>query len=122
MDEPSRIGLTKEANILLEEMLKAIDPGKKLIKFDLYRLAVALGIKKGISPMTVPSQIEGNLRVSELDENKALFIAVDSLGICNEGQSVYRCIEALADQGIRDFYHIYRNNVGKIPWEQLLGE
>ena len=46
MDEPSRIGLTKEANILLEEMLKAIDPGKKLIKFDLYRLAVALGIKK----------------------------------------------------------------------------
>ena len=77
MDEPQRIGLTTQANAYLDEMLDSLNSevtGHSLIKFDLYRLAVALGVKKGIRPEPLSEKTDTAFRVAELDPDKALFL------------------------------------------------
>ena len=123
MNEPQRIGLTKQAHNFLDEMLEALNSeasGQTLIKFDLYRLAVALGVKKGIRPALLPEQPDAAFRVAELDPERALFFAVDAANLHEPGETIYHIIERLADQGIRSFYDAYKENMGRLPWDKLL--
>ena len=125
MEEPQRIGLTKEANTYLDEMLDSLNSdmeggGEKLIKFDLYRLAVAIGVKEGTKPIPLKEKTDNSFRVAELDPDKALFIAVEAANLRENGESVYHCMERLAEQGVRQFYDAYRSNVGRLPWNKLL--
>ena len=123
MAEPSRIGLTKEANGYLDEMLdflKSQPGGQELIKFDLYRLAVALGIKKGVSPEPLSGATDHAFRVAELDPDKALYYVVDAVNLKKSDEAIYHIIERLADQGIRQFYNSYKENMGNLPWDKLL--
>ena len=127
MPEPERIGLTKQAHGYLDEMLDSlnseINGQQGLIKFDLYRLAVALGVKKGIRPEPLSDKSErpdDAFRVTELDRDKALFYAVSAANLHEQGEPIYQIVECLADQGIRNFYDAYRENMGRIPWDKLL--
>ena len=123
MDEPQRIGLTTQANAYLDEMLDSLNSevtGHSLIKFDLYRLAVALGVKKGIRPEPLSEKTDTAFRVAELDPDKALFFAVDAAILPEVGESIYHIVERFGDQGIRCFYDAYRENMGKLPWDKLL--
>jgi len=125
MDEPQRIGLTREANAYLDEMLESINTdtegtAEKLIKFDLYRLAVAIGVKRGEKPTPLNDNADSSFRTSELDPDKALFIAVQTSNLNNYGESIYTAVERLAEQGIRQFYAAFRANMGTLPWNQIL--
>ena len=123
MSEPLRIGLTKQANAYLDEMLdflKSQPGGQELIKFDLYRLAVALGVKKGVVPKPLSDKSDSTFRVTELDPDKALYYAVDAANLQESGETIYHIIERLADQGIRQFYEAYQKNTGRLPWDKLL--
>ena len=123
MAEPPRIGLTKQANAYLDEMLDSLNSeasGQTLIKFDLYRLAVALGVKKGITPEPLSEKTDNAFRVGELDPDKALFFAVDAASLQKPSEAIYHIVERFGEQGIRDFYDAYDKNMGKLPWDKLL--
>ncbi len=123
MEEPKRIGLTKEANGYLEEMLESLNSdnsAQTLIKFDLYRLAVALGVKRGEKPTMINGTTDNALRVSEIDEDNALYVAVKAANLQDPGESVYRVVERLAEQGVRNFYDEHQKHVGKLPWDKIL--
>ena len=125
MEEPQRIGLTKQAHDCLDEILASMNSEtdrQDLIKFDLYRLAVALGVKKGIRPEPFSEKSEkpdDAFRVAELDPDKALFFAVDAANLQDSDESIYHIVERLGEQGIRHFYDAYRENMGKLPWDKL---
>lgn len=123
MNEPGRIGLTNEANAQLEELLADLNPAKgeegiALIKFDLYRLAVALGIKKGSMPPALADKSNSSFRVGELDEGGVLYTAVECAGLVGQGDSVYEYIERLAEQGIREFYDA-NLKTGQFPFDEI---
>ena len=123
MEEPQRIGLTTHANAYLDEMLDSLNSETNapvLIKFDLYRLAVALGVKKGITPEPLSDKTDNAFRVGELDPDKALFFAVDAANLQKPDEAIYHIVERFGEQGIRDFYDAYNKNVGKLLWDKLL--
>ena len=126
IEEPARIGLSQDANSYLDEMLDSInsavdDSSRDLIKFDLYRLAVAIGVKRCEKSASISSKTDSAFRVIELDPDKALFIAVKSAKLNNIDEPIYRAVERLADYWIREFYSAYQKNMGKLPWADLLG-
>lgn len=123
MQEPQRIGLTTQANAYLDEMLESLKSeagGQGLIKFDLIRLAVALGIKNGITPKPLSENTDSAYRVAELDPDKALYFAVVAANLQTSGETIYHIVERLGEQGIRHFYDAYRKNMGRLPWDKLL--
>ncbi|MDB3856252.1 hypothetical protein N9284_02035 [Halieaceae bacterium] len=125
IDEPSRIGLSKEANAYLDEMLESLNSEVKeskgdLIKFDLYRLAVAIGVKKGEKLTAITEKMDSSFRVGELDVDQALYIAVKAAKLNDPDEPIYHAVERLADHGIRSFYSAYQKNMGKLPWGELL--
>ncbi len=125
MEEPQRIGLTKEANAYLDEMLDSLNSetestAEKLIKFDLYRLAVAIAVKNGEKPKLLTETTDSSFRVTELDPDKALFISVEASSLYDENEPIYRGIERLADEGIREFYKAYQKNMDRLPWDKIL--
>lgn len=122
MEEPSRIGLTATAGAMLEELLEHLNPqqgeeGTRLIKFDLYRLAVALGIKNEVLPPQLEDKSINSLRVNELDEEGVLHAALENSGIVPQGVPIYSFMELLAEYGVRGFYSSYQQT-GELPWEQ----
>ena len=121
MNEPNRIGLSKEANDLLDEMLAALNAkaeGSQLIKFDFYRLSVALGVKNHTK--AAPIESTDSLRVDELDKDKALYYSVESTGLRKTDEPIYRAVERLADHGIREFYKVFKENMDELDWAKLL--
>jgi hypothetical protein len=123
MNEPGRIGLTVEAAAQLDDLLADLNPqegeeGIKLIKFDLYRLAVALGIKKGLRPPVLGDKSNTSFRVSELDDGGVLYAAVECAGLVDAGMPIYEYIERLAEQGIREFYD-ENLKTGQLPFEKI---
>ena len=123
MQEPQRIGLTTQANAYLDEMLESLKSeagGQGLIKFDLIRLAVALGIKNSITPKPLSENTDSAYRVAELDPDKALYFAVVAANLPTSGETIYHIVERLGEQGIRHFYDAYRKNMGRLPWDKLL--
>lgn len=123
MVEPGRIGLTAEAAAQLDDILADLNPqdgdaGVKLIKFDLYRLAVALGIKKGLNPPALNDKSNTSFRVNELDDGGILYAAVECAGIVDSGMPIYEYIERLAEQGIREFYDA-NLKTGQLPFEEI---
>ncbi len=126
MGESGRIGLTAETAAQLEDLLADLNPqegeeGNKLIKFDLYRLAVALGIKKGIKPPFLSDKSNGSFRITEFDDGGVLYAAVECSGIVDVGLSIYEYIERLAEQGIREFYD-ENQKTGQLPFEKIFSE
>ncbi len=125
MNEPSRIGLTATTGAQLDELLKELNPdgaeGVKLIKFDLYRLAVALGIKNHEPPPPLSDKGIGNFRVTELDLDGVLATAVESSGLLPQDVLVYEFIERFAEHGIRAFYLAYQKT-GELPLEEYFEE
>ncbi len=123
MDEPGRIGLTAEAAAQLEDLRADLNPQKgedgiKLINFDLYRLAVAIGIKKGLKPPALRDKSNASYRVGELDEDGVLYAAVECAGLVTAGMPIYEYIERLAEQGIREFYD-ENLKTGQLPFEKI---
>lgn len=126
MNEPSRIGLTATTGAQLDELLIDLNPeqgveGVKLIKFDLYRLAVALGLNKPKPPPILKEKSISNLRVSELDPEEVLYLAVENSRLLPADTSIYQFIERLAEFGIGEFYRIYQQT-GHLPLEQYFEE
>ncbi|WP_086774972.1 hypothetical protein [Vibrio coralliirubri] len=126
MNEPGRIGLTDEASAQLDELLADLNPSKgeegiSLIKFDLYRLAVAVGIRKGTKPPALIDKRNSSFRVAELDEGGILYAVVESTGLVHEGESIYEYIERLAEQGIREFYD-ESIKTGQLPFAEIFVE
>lgn len=125
MEEPNRIGLTKETNAFIEELLEELNPssgeeGIRLIKFDLIRLAVALGVKNNKEANFDLGKTDNAFRSTELDPDKALYYAVQASNISEGDEPIYKCIERLANVGIREMYELYRENMGKLPINKLL--
>ena len=123
-NEPERIGLTEKTNRQLEEILDFLNsraPNEQaLIKFDIYRLAVALGIKKGEKSKPTLEKADKAFRVIELDREKALFYAVRELNLHLPEQAIYHAVECLADDGIQLIYDHYIQNMENIIWDQLI--
>jgi len=123
MDEPGRIGLTAEAGAQLEDLLADLNPlqgdgGKVLIKMDLYRLAVANGLKIGVHPPKLKDKSIPSFRVSELDENGVLHTAVEKNCSVEQDFPIYGYIERLAEYGIREFYSSNLRK-GELPYDEL---
>ena len=126
MTEPSRIGLTPKADSQLDELLEELNPqsgeeGVKLIKFDIYRLAVALGVSRTDLPASLNDKSTSSLRVNELDPDGVLSLAVESSGLIGSDESVYEFIERLAERGISELYEKYQQT-GQLPLEEYFGE
>lgn len=126
MNEPSRIGLTATTGAQLDELLIDLNPqqgieGVKLIKFDLYRLAVALGLNKASPPPPLKDKSTSSLRVSELDPDGVLYLAVENSKLLPPETSVYEFVERLAEHEIGEFYRIYQQT-GQLPLEQYFEE
>ncbi|KEQ17847.1 hypothetical protein [Endozoicomonas numazuensis] len=126
MNEPSRIGLTSATGAQLDELLEDLNPdsgdeGVKLIKFDLYRLAVALRLKANTPPPPLPEKSVTNLRVKELDPDGLLFLAAENSNLLPAGTPIYEFIEQLAEAGISDFYRDFQQT-GQLPFNQYFGE
>jgi hypothetical protein len=126
MNEPSRIGLTPLAAQQLDELLIELNPDLdsknetvKLIKFDIYRLAVAIGIKENKAPPALNDKSNSVFRVSELDPDKTLFTVVECLDSCPNDTSIYGYIEQLAEQGIKEF-HQHLQLRGELPLTEYL--
>jgi len=126
MGEPNRIGLTPLAAQQLDELLVELNPDidskietVRLIKFDIYRLAVALGIKENKSPPILNDKSNSVFRVSELDPDKVLFTVVECLGRCPAEVAIYSYIEQLAEQGIKEFYDNFQQR-GELPLTEYL--
>ncbi|MFT5759389.1 MAG: hypothetical protein ACI9LM_004151 [Alteromonadaceae bacterium] len=121
MNEPNRIGLTPIVAKQLDDLLSELNPNidsknesVKLIKFDIYRLAVALSIKGKINPLVLSDKSNAVFRVNELDPDKTLFTVIECLGVCPNEISVYSYIEQLAEHGIKEFYEQYQSR-GELP-------
>ncbi len=126
MTEPSRIGLTPKTDYKLDELLEEWNPqsgedGVKLIKFDIYRLAVALGMRRTDLPVPLNDKSTSSLRVNELDPDGILSLAVESLGLIGPGESHYQFIERLAEREIAELYEKYQQT-GQFPFEEYFGE
>ena len=126
MDEPSRIGLTAATGAQLEELLEDLNPdqgteGVKLIKFDLYRLAVALGLNKNDPPPQLVEKSTSSLRVAELDPDGVLYLAAEHSELLPTGSSVYEFVERLAESGIHEFYSSYQTT-GQLPLDKYFDE
>jgi hypothetical protein len=126
MDEPSRIGLTAATGAQLDELLEDLNAdlrgdGVKLIKFDLYRLAVALGLQNVDIPPQLIEKSTSSLRVTELDPDGVLFLAVESSELLPNGSSVYGFIERLAERGISEFCRTFQQT-GQLPLDQYFEE
>lgn len=121
MEEPTRIGMSATSMAKLDELVEELNPlegdeGTRLIKFDLYRLAVALGIKNRDTPSELSGKSIPNFRTSELDEDGILYLSVKESKLVSEGDSIYGFIERLAEQGINELYSIHRST-GQLPFE-----
>lgn len=126
MTEPSRIGLTPKSDTQLDELLEELNPqpgeeGVKLIKFDIYRLAVALGVSRADLPGPLDDKSTSSLRVNELDPDGVLRLAVESSGLIGADESVYEFIERLAERGISELYEKYQQT-GQLPLEEFFGD
>jgi hypothetical protein len=126
MNEPNRIGLTPLAAQQLDELLVELNPDQdskketvKLIKFDLYRLAVALGIKENKTPPALNDKSNAVFRVNELDPDKTLFTVVECLDSYPKEVAIYSYIEQLAEQGIKEFYQHFQQR-GELPLTDYL--
>jgi hypothetical protein len=128
MNEPNRIGLTPLTAKQLDELLMELNPSEdaknevfKLIKFDIYRLAVALGIKENKTPKPLEDKSNSVFRVSELDPDKTLFTVVECLGVRSEELPIYSYIEQLAEQGIKEFYQQFQSR-GELPYTEYFSD
>lgn len=126
MDEPSRIGLTAATSAQLDELLEELNPeqgedGVKLIKFDLYRLAVAFGLKNTEPPPQLLEKSTYSLRVTELDPDRVLFLAAEHSELLPSDITVYEFIERLAERGIHEFYQVFQQT-GQFPLDQYFKE
>lgn len=128
MNEPNRIGLTPLTAQQLDELLMELNPSEdaknesyKLIKFDIYRLAVALGIKENKLPKSLEDKSNSVFRVSELDPDKTLFTVVECLGMHSKEVSIYSYIEQLAEQGIKEFYQQFQST-GELPYAEYFSD
>ena len=122
MNEPNRIGLTAVTGAQLDELLTELNPpkgetGVSLIKFDLYRLAVALGIKKGNPAPPLKDKTVPSFRVAELDEDRVLYTALENSALKPSDTSIYEYIERLAEHGISNFYNTFQQT-GELPLEE----
>ncbi len=130
MDEPTRIGLTAATGAQLDELLEDLNGedlpesgvgGVKLIKFDLYRLAVALGLKASDPPPPLPEKSTSSLRVTELDPEGVLFLAAENSELRPADSSVYEFIERLAEAGVAEFCSAF-DRTGALPLDQYFDE
>tara|TARA_R110001583_G_scaffold165594_1_gene318326 strand:- start:13299 stop:13691 length:393 start_codon:yes stop_codon:yes gene_type:complete len=126
MNEPNRIGLTPLTAQQLDEILAELNPDIdskkevfKLIKFDIYRLAIALGIKENRIPPALNDKSNTAFRVNELDPDRTLYTVVDCLGVCPNETAVYSYIEQLAELGIKEFYGHLQHR-GELPLTEYL--
>lgn len=95
------IGLTQEADDMLEEM---VELGNFSQKVDGYRFAVALAIAQGSRPGEL-SKRKTIFNVGTLDPYKTLQVVVEELAPdFLSGTSPYRAIERLAEWGVRELY------------------
>ena len=128
MNEPDRIGLTPLAAQQLDELLMELNPNQdsknetfKLIKFDIYRLAVALGIKENKMPKPLEDKSNSVFRVNELDRDKTLYTVVECLGVCPDELPIYSYIEQLAEIGIKEFYQQFQLR-GELPYAEYFSD
>jgi len=122
MEEPNRIGLTATTTAQLDELLEELNPmegeeGTRLIKFDIYRLVVSLGIKNKVSAPTLDEKSQNSLRVSEVDDEGVFYAALENSGLVPDGTPIYEYIERLAEQGIKELYQTFRAT-GQLPFEE----
>lgn len=126
MEEPNRIGLTATTMAQLEELLEELNPmdgeeGTKLIKFDLYRLVVSLGIKNQVVASPLSEKSQNSLRVSEFDDEGVFYSALENSELVPEGIAIYEYIERLAEQGVKELYNTFRTT-GQIPFEEYFSD
>jgi hypothetical protein len=124
MDEPNRVALSAVATSQLEDLLNDLnseESGVKLLKRDLYRLAVVLSMKDCILPPPLEDKKGFRDRVSEFDPDGILYAAVESTGLVIDDLTVYDIIERLAERGIKEFYRSYRQT-GQLPIEEYFDE
>lgn len=126
MNEPSRIGLTAKTGAQLDDLLEELNPergteGTSLIKFDIYRLAVALGLNNPSPPAVLNEKSTPSFRVSELDPDGVLYLAVENSQLLPINTPIYEFIERLAEHGISEFYNNYQQT-GHLPFEQYFEE
>ena len=120
--EPNRIGLTEVTVLKIDELLDFINPqageeGDKLVRYDLYRLAVALGIKNETLPAKLTASVNSFLRVADLDPDKVLYSVVENSGLNSDYPAIYSFIECLAEHGIKEMFSSYQQT-GEVPFEE----
>lgn len=126
MEEPNRIGLTAATMAKLEEILDELNPldgedGTKLIKFDIYRLAVSLGIKNKTKAPALKEKSLNTLRVSEFDEEGIFYSTLENSDFLPTDVPIYEYAERLAEHGIEQIYSSFRAT-GQIPFDEYFSD
>ncbi len=126
MEEPKRIGLTSVTAAKLDELFRDLNPGDgedgiRLIKLDLYRLAVSIGVKRGAIPAEIIGPVVRDYRVGEFDEDGIIYTAIDGLEIVPKEDSIYEYIQRLAEEGIIEFYRAFYQT-GQLPLDEYFTE
>jgi hypothetical protein len=119
--DPNRIGLTASTMAQLDEILEELNPkesedGTRLIKFDIYRLVVSLGIKNRVHAPELADKSQHSFRVSEFDDEGIFYSALENNDLVPDGIPIYEYIERLAEVGIKQLYQTYRTT-GQMPFE-----
>ena len=75
-----------------------------MFKLDLYRLAIAISIKRGVTAPPLTETSNSSYRITDVDENAVFFTVLNNSELVPEGVSVYEYMERLAEHGVKEFY------------------
>ncbi|SOZ47895.1 hypothetical protein CBM2615_A10056 [Cupriavidus taiwanensis] len=116
VNEPTMIGLSEKSHLLLKRLK---EDGHFSEMADAYRFGVALALAYGVVPEEVSGARTTVFSVATIDPAREIATAVRTI-LGDDGSSVYRKIERLAEWGVRELAR--RADDGEIDFAGLLRE
>lgn len=113
-NEPTMIGVSERTHPLLKRLK---DDGHFSEMADAYRFGVALALAHGVQPGEIVGTRQTVFSVATIDPDREIATAVNAI-LGDDGSSIYRRVERLAEWGIRELARHAEN--GEIDFASLL--
>lgn len=114
--DSGRIGFTDEADALVEELLYSINESEdssentRLIKKDIYRLAVCAALQDFSSIKDEKLQTSKNYRLNEIDSDGSILTALELIIDGYDRSNINNDFERLANHGVTLLSEIFEKN------------
>jgi hypothetical protein len=115
MNEPTTISLTHKAKNMLSEFK---EQGIFDEMLDGFKLAISYALLHG-QAYTFTNESKETYVNAGTDTNKEIYNIVKALRT-DDSEPVYKTAERLAEWGIRELYHIYKENGNNLPLNDIL--